>query len=127
VLTDVVVLLTFGCIPLLYTCDALALPALAALVFTGSCAEALGPTARGGLLPDLAREAGWSLERATAAASAIGRAAIVIGPLLAGVLISLVIPAAVLLFYSSCITWEARSRNTMCPHARNSSQRKLQT
>lgn len=97
VLTDLIALLAFGCIPLLYILDALSLPVLVALVFVGSCVEALGLTARASLLPDLAREAGWSLERATAAASAVGRAAIVIGPLLAGVLVSLVGSAAVLL------------------------------
>lgn len=96
VCTDVGALLAFGCIPLLYALGALPLPALAVLVFVGSCAEALGLTARASLLPDLAREAGWSLERATAAVSAIGRAAIVIGPLLAGVLVGVVGPAPVL-------------------------------
>lgn len=97
VFADVGALLAFGCIPLLYALGALPLPALAVLVFVGSCAEALGLTARASLLPDLAREAGWSLERATAAVSAIGRAAIVIGPLLAGVLVGVVGPAPVLL------------------------------
>ncbi len=90
-------LIAFGCIPLLFARNALPLALLALLVFVGSCAEALGLTARASLLPDLARAAGWSLERATAAVSAIGRAALVLGPLLAGVLMSVMGAATVLL------------------------------
>lgn len=97
VLADLGALVAFACVPLLATLNALPLAALAALVFVGSCAEALGQTARASLIPDLAQEAGWSLERANAAVSAIGRAAIVLGPLTAGLLVSAIGAAPVLL------------------------------
>jgi MFS family permease len=97
VLADCGALVAFGCVPLLAALGALPLAALVVLVFTGSCAEALGQTARSSLIPELAQEAGWSLERANATVSAIGRAAIVLGPLLAGLLVSVFGPAPVLL------------------------------
>lgn len=97
VLADLLALLAFGCIPLLYMLGWLPFPVLTLLVLAGCSAEALGMTARASLTPELAQQAGWSLERTNAAISAIGRAAIVLGPLIAGVLVGLLTPATVLL------------------------------
>jgi MFS family permease len=97
VLADLIALVAFGLVPLLYAVGFLHTPALALLVLLGSAAEALGQTARASLTPELAVEVGWPLERANAAVSAIGRAAIVLGPLSAGILVSAIGPANVVL------------------------------
>ena len=46
---------------------------LVVLVFLGGLLDAPGTTARASLLPDVAADAGWSLERASGAAAVVER------------------------------------------------------
>jgi MFS family permease len=70
---------------------------LIVLVFLMSSFNAQGDTGRFALIPDLAECASMSLERANTADRAIARAAQLVGPVLAGVLIALIGTSDVLL------------------------------
>jgi MFS family permease len=75
-------------VPLLYSTVGLAFWQLLVLVFLGALLDSPGITARRSIYPDLAHDAGVSLERANALYQVIIRSAGLIGPLLAGVLIA---------------------------------------
>jgi len=88
VLSDVGSGLCVAAIPLLNHTVGLAFWQLLGLVFIGTLLGAPGMTARDSLLPDLAQRAGIPLERANGLAQAVGRAALLVGPAVAGVLIA---------------------------------------
>jgi MFS family permease len=69
---------------------------LLALVFLGGLLDAPGVTARASLLPDLAGDARWSLERASGALAVVERASRLAGAPLAGLLIAIVGATSVL-------------------------------
>jgi MFS family permease len=75
-------------IPLLYHTVGLEFWQLLALVFFGALLEVPGLTARRSLLPELAERANVRLERANAAFESIDSLALLVGPPLAGLLIS---------------------------------------
>src|SRR5689334_129768 len=77
-------------IPLLQNTVGLAFWELLVLVFVGNLLDAPGSTARAALTPDLAEQAGFSLERASALSDAISRSTRLIGAPLAGVLIAVI-------------------------------------
>ncbi|HET6712433.1 MAG TPA: MFS transporter [Actinomycetota bacterium] len=83
-------------IPLLHLTVGIEFWQLVVLVFLGGLLDAPGVTARASLLPDVAADAGWSLERASGAAAVVERASRLVGAPLAGVLIALVGATSVL-------------------------------
>lgn len=83
-------------IPLLHATIGLELWQLVVLVFLGGLLDAPGGTARTALLPDAAKRAGWSYERATGATAVVERASRLAGAPLAGVLIAATGPTNVL-------------------------------
>jgi MFS family permease len=83
-------------IPLLFLTVGLEFWQLLALVFLGALFDAPGVTARASMVPDLARKAGTPIHRASAMSDGTNRAASMLGPPIAGVLIALFGPAKVL-------------------------------
>ncbi|MGZ8632128.1 MAG: MFS transporter [Actinomycetota bacterium] len=83
-------------IPLLHLTVGIEFWQLVVLVFLGGLLDAPGVTARASLLPDVAADAGWSLERASGASAVVERASRLVGAPLAGVLIALVGATSVL-------------------------------
>lgn len=88
--------MTVASIPVLQLLGVLQFWQLVVLVFLLSAFNAQGQTARFALVPGLANTASMSLERANAADRGIARAGQLIGPLVAGVLITLIGPSGVL-------------------------------
>lgn len=88
--------ITVALIPLLYHTVGLSFGGLLVLAFLGALLDAPGRSARAGLMPDLAELANMRLERANSAFSAVRSMANLAGPLLAGVLISIMGPSQVL-------------------------------
>ena len=83
-------------IPLLHTTIGIEFWQLLVLVFLGGLLDAPGVTARASLLPDVAADARWSLERASGASAVVERASRLAGAPLAGVLIAIVGATSVL-------------------------------
>jgi MFS family permease len=83
-------------VPLLYHTLGLLFWQLLVLVFLGGFLDAPGHTARQSLVPGLARGAGMGIERANSAFQGIQFGSFLFGPLLAGLLISLLAPGNVL-------------------------------
>lgn len=80
--------LTVALIPLLYLAGRLQFWHLLVLVFLSALLDAPGNTARSALLPDIARGAQVGLEKSNAADQTIQRAATLVGPAMAGLLIA---------------------------------------
>lgn len=89
VIADLASAAAVAAIPLLYHTVGLAFWQLLALVFLGAVLDTPGSTARLSLYPDLAQQAGVTLERANATLMVAQRAAQVGAPPLAGVLIAI--------------------------------------
>jgi MFS family permease len=87
---------TIAVIPLLALLGMLEIWHVIALVFLGSVLDIPGVTARQSALPALARLAEMRLDRLTAAAETIRRVTHLVGPPLAGLLIALIGPTAVI-------------------------------
>lgn len=88
VISDIASGVTVAMIPLLYLTVGLAFWQLLTLVFLGALLDAPGATGRQSLIPELAQRGGMRLEQANSAFGAIQRAAMMAGPVLAGVLIA---------------------------------------
>lgn len=88
--------ITTALIPLLYSTIGLEFWQLIILVFLGALLDAPGGTARSALLPELAQQAGMSIERVTSTDHVIERGARLAGAPLAGLLISMMGTANVL-------------------------------
>lgn len=96
ILADLASGLTVALIPLLHAAEALGFPTLVALVFLGALLDTPGATARAALVPDLAARGGIAIERATASEQAVERGSLLVGAPLAGALIAVLGPTAVL-------------------------------
>ncbi|MGO1054781.1 MFS transporter [Crossiella sp. CA198] len=96
VLSDLLAALAVLAIPVLHLTVGLALWQLVLLVAVLGLSRAPGETARASAVPDLAELGGTPLERAASAADGASRAAKMVGPLLAGVLIAVTGAAEVL-------------------------------
>lgn len=96
ILADVMSGATVAMIPLLHSMGHLSFPALVALVFFGALLDTPGMSARSALVPTLADNAGWRLERATGVTATVERGSRLAGAPLAGLLIALGGPIAVL-------------------------------
>ena len=90
IVADIASALATAAIPLMHATKGLAFWQLLVLVFIGRLLDAPGTTARDALVPDVARHAGWGLERASGASAVIERGARLSGAPLAGVLIAVV-------------------------------------
>jgi len=88
ILADLASGVAVALIPLLYLTIGLQYWELLVLVFVGNLLDAPGNTARDALTPDLAEQAGLSLEQAGAAIQAVERGARMVGAPLAGLLIA---------------------------------------
>lgn len=88
VAADVASGLTIAAIPLLHRADLLTYPSLLVLVFLGALLDAPGETARRSLLPDLAADAGVSIDRAASLHETTFRTTQLLGAPLGGVLIA---------------------------------------
>lgn len=86
--SDLISGLSIAMIPLLYQTVGLVFWQLLALVFVGAVLDIPGLTARRSLLPELASAANWRLERANSLFESSQHAALLIGPPIAGLLIS---------------------------------------
>ena len=93
---DVVSGITVAMIPLLHVTGHLSFPALIVLVFLGALLDTPGMSARSAMVPSLAANAGWTLERATGIVATVERGSRLAGAPLAGVLIATAGPIAVL-------------------------------
>jgi MFS family permease len=96
IVADLAGAVTVALIPLLYYTIGLSFWQLLVLVFLGGFLDAPGHTARQSLVPDLAGRAGMRLERANSAFQGIQHASFLLGPPLAGLLITLLAPGNVL-------------------------------
>jgi MFS family permease len=107
VVSDLASGLTVAMIPLLYLTVGLAFWQLLVLVFLGALLDAPGMTGRQSLIPELARRGGMHLEQANSAFGAIQRAAMLAGPILAGVLIAALGASNVLWFNAATFALSA--------------------
>jgi len=96
IIADIASGITSALIPLLYYTVGLQFWQLMILVFLGALLDTPGATARDALLPELAEEAGVSIERATSMAHLIERGSRLVGAPLAGLLIGFIDTANVL-------------------------------
>jgi len=96
IISDLASGVTTALIPLLYFTVGLEFWQLIVLVFLGALLDAPGRTARAALLPELAEQAGMSIERATSLINVIERGARLVGAPLAGLLIGVMGTANVL-------------------------------
>ena len=103
--------ITTALVPILYFTIGLQFWQLMILVFLGALLDTPGNTARDALLPELAEQAGMSIERVTSLTHVIERSARMIGAPLAGLLIGIIGTANVLwldagsFFISAGIVW----------------------
>ncbi len=98
IVSDLLSMATVAAIPLAFLTVGLSLPLLLALVFLGALFDAPGSTARSSLVPQLAERAGVPLGRANGMVSGTQGLAMLAGPIVGGVLISLVGASNVLWF-----------------------------
>ncbi len=97
VLADVAAALLVAAIPLLHAAGVLAFWHLLVLAFLIQGVNGPGDAARYALVPGLAHRAGMTIERANAVDRGIARGALLVGPLVGGVLIAVIGPTNVLL------------------------------
>jgi MFS family permease len=97
VLADVAAACLVATIPLLHAADMLAFWHILVLAFLIQGVNGPGDAARYSLVPGLAHRARMAMERANAVDRGVGRATMLIGPLVGGVLIAVLGPANVLL------------------------------
>jgi MFS family permease len=90
IIADLISGVTVALIPLLHATVGLSFWQLQALVFLGAFLDAPGETARAAVLPDLAQEADIPLERVNAASQVINQLSYLVGPIVAGLLISII-------------------------------------
>jgi len=113
---------TLALIPILYALGALPFGLLLALVFLGALLDAPGAAARQALLPQAAEGAGASLERANAAYQTVFPLAILVGPVVAGVLIAVVGATGVLLVDAATFALSAVVIGALVPGASRARQ-----
>jgi MFS family permease len=96
IVADLVGAVTVALVPLLYHTVGLLFWQLLVLVFLGGFLDAPGHTARQSLVPDLAGRARMGIERANSVFQGVQFASLLLGPPLAGLLITLFAPSNVL-------------------------------
>jgi MFS family permease len=106
---------TLALVPICYAFGVLPFGLLLALVFLGALLDAPGAAARQALLLEAAEETGTSLERANAAYQMTTRLAILVGPVVGGVLIAVVGATGVLLVDAATFACSAVVIGTLVP------------
>ena len=96
ILSDILSGVTVALIPLLHTTVGISFWQLQVLVFLGAFLDAPGSTARTAMVPELSQEGEVPLERANALTQVMERLAVMVGPLMGGVLIGTIGAANVL-------------------------------
>lgn len=96
IVTDILSALSVGAIPLLDQTIGLSFPMLLALVFLGAAFDGPGATARESMVPDLIARSGLPADRVNGAYHLVQRFAMLLGPVLAGVLIAMIGTSSVL-------------------------------
>lgn len=132
IVADLASSIAVALVPLLYSTVGLAFWQLLVLVFLGALLDSPGITARRSIYPDLAHDAGVSLERANALYQVIIRAAGLVGPLLAGILIATIgasnllwLNAASFVVSAGIIAVAVRERRPLQSPVRDEGQRRL--
>ena len=110
-------------VPLLYHTVGLLFWQLLVLVFLGGFLDAPGHTARQSLVPDLAGRAGMGIERANSVFQGIQFASLLLGPPLAGLLISLLAPGNVLWIDAATFVISAALVGAFVPASRSDARR----
>ncbi|MET4638234.1 MFS transporter [Mycetocola sp. 2940] len=123
VLADIVSAVAIGAVPVLHLMGVLELWHLLLLVFALSSINAQGDTARYALIPTLAQWAGTSTERANAVDRACVRLGQVVGPVLAGILITVFGATNVLLIDAGTFLASATLVALGVPSRANSAER----
>lgn len=95
---DILSGVTVALVPILYMLDYLSFPVLLALMVAGALFDTPGYSARGKLLPELAKRGGVSIERVTSLQGVFQAVSLIFGAVLAGILISLMGATNVLYF-----------------------------
>lgn len=116
VLADLASGVTMLLIPLLHLTIGLEFWQLLALVFLGNLLDAPGGSARQAMLPELADEAGMSIERATGLTQALSRGTRMLGAPLAGILIASISAPYVLLINAATFFISAFGIQLLVPH-----------
>ena len=117
IVADLAGAVTVALVPLLYHTVGLRFWQLLVLVFLGGFLDAPGHTARQSLVPDLAGRAGMGIERANSAFQGIQFASLLLGPPLAGLLITLFAPGNVLWIDAATFVVSAALVATLVPAA----------
>ena len=115
IVADLAGAVTVALVPLLYHTVGLLFWQLLVLVFLGGFLDAPGHTARQSLVPDLAGRAGMGIERANSAFQGIQFASLLLGPPLAGLLITLFAPGNVLWIDAATFVVSAALVATLVP------------
>ncbi len=89
VLADVMSFASVAAMPVLFAMNGLSLPVLLTLVALGALLDAPGNTARDALMPELIERSGYTPQRANALIVGVLRGATLAGPVLGGVLVSM--------------------------------------
>lgn len=97
IVSDLLSSVTVAAIPFLHVTVGIQFWQLITLTFLGALFDAPGTIARGTLIPDAAKAADWTLERASGLYAVVERGARLAGPPIAGILVALVGPTNVLL------------------------------
>lgn len=96
IISDLVSAAAIAAIPLLHYADVLTYPLILVLIFLGAMLDIPGVTARRMLLPAFQKQAGLRSEQMNTAFELLSNVAIMVGPVLAGVLMTLLSPVNVL-------------------------------
>ena len=115
IVSDLLSMVTVAAIPLAYLTVGLSLPLLLGLVFLGALFDAPGSTARSSMVPELARRAGIPLERANGISQGVSGIAMLAGPVVGGVLISLIGASNVLWFNAATFALSVLIVATLIP------------
>src|SRR5215217_3550014 len=123
IVADLAGAVTVALVPLLYHTVGLLFWQLLVLVFLGGFLDAPGHTARQSLVPDLAGRSGMGIERANSAFQGIQFASLLLGPPLAGLLISLLAPGNVLWIDAATFVISAALVGAFVPASRSDARR----
>lgn len=127
IVSDLLSMVTVAVIPLAYLTVGLSLPLLLALVFLGALFDAPGSTARMSMVPELARRAGIPLERANGISQGVSGIAMLAGPVVGGVLISVIGASNVLWFNAATFALSVLIVATLIPAVATSSDQRDET
>lgn len=112
---DILSGVTVALVPILYMLDRLSFPLLLTLMVAGALFDTPGYSARGKLLPELAKRGGVSIERVTSLQGVFQAVSLIFGAVLAGILISLMGATNVLYFNAAAFGISALTMLLLIP------------